>query len=265
MIPYSLWKAQRLAALTAPDGWLNLTDRIELGANAPDAGPQTLGSAPDNALILSVGPAHLGTLTLSGPSQAHLDTGSQVLAFQPHPGAGPRLTHAGLLLEIHSVEGLPALRVRDLSLAPAITLTSFPYAPDWVIQADWEPLPKPRSAAIDMKGGRAEQVTVTHQARFTHQGHSVTLLPTHMKAGQPMFVVRDTTSGQETYAAARFLIAEPKGAHITLDFNRAHNPPCAFTDFAICPLPPPENRLPFAVRAGELTPQDLHILPSGRT
>ena len=69
-----------------------------------------------------------------------------------------------------------------------------------------------------------------------------------------MFVIRDQTSGKQTFPASRFLIATPDGDHITLDFNRAHNPPCAFTDFAICPLPPRENILPFAVTAGERTP-----------
>jgi uncharacterized protein (DUF1684 family) len=66
-----------------------------------------------------------------------------------------------------------------------------------------------------------------------------------------MFVIRDATAGSETYAASRFLIGDPAGDTITLDFNRAHNPPCAFTDFAICPLPPRENRLSFPIRAGE--------------
>ena len=86
---------------------------------------------------------------------------------------------------------------------------------------------------------------------FTHDGQDVTLLATHWKAGKPMFVIRDATAGSETYAASRFLIGDPAGDTITLDFNRAHNPPCAFTDFAICPLPPRENRLSFPIRAGE--------------
>ena len=80
----------------------------------------------------------------------------------------------------------------------------------------------------------------------------MTLLATQRKSSLPMFVIRDATSGRETYAAARFLIGQDMTASaITLDFNKAYNPPCAFTDFAICPLPPRENILPFAVRAGE--------------
>lgn len=249
MIPYSQWQAERLAALVAPDGWLNLTDRVEVAS-----GPQTVGSAPDNALVLTVGPARLGVLSVASPANATLLRDGVSHAFQPHPGAGPRLQIAGLLLEIHTVEGTPALRVRDLSRHPDPHLRYFAQDPDWIITAQWQALPEPRRTGIDMVGGRAEVVTITHVARFSHAGHAVTLLPTHQKAGQPMFVIRDATSGHETYAASRFLIAEPVGDNIVLDFNRAHTPPCGFTDFAICPLPPPENRLPFAVRAGEMAP-----------
>ncbi len=249
MIPYPEWQAERRAALTAPDGWLNLADRVDLGQGA-----QTVGSAADNAVILSVGPLHLGTLTLTGPSQASLLYGGTLHPFVPRPGAGPRLTIAGLLLEIHTVGDTPALRVRNLSLSPNPQLHYFPHDPAWIISAAWRRLPEPRITGIEMIGGRLDQVTITHAACFSHDGHHITLLATHEKAGQPMFVIRDATSGHQTYAASRFLIAAPQGDRIMLDFNRAHTPPCGFTDFAICPLPPPENRLPFAVRAGELTP-----------
>jgi hypothetical protein len=159
-----------------------------------------------------------------------------------------------LLLELHTVEGAPALRVRDLTLARSIALTSYPFDPAWVISARWEVLDAPQTQSVDQKGAGPTHVTLTHRAHFTHEGHEVTLLATHWKEGAPMFVIRDATSGAETYAASRFLIGAPDGDRITLDFNRAFNPPCAFTDFAICPLPPPQNRLPFAIRAGERKP-----------
>jgi uncharacterized protein len=73
--------------------------------------------------------------------------------------------------------------------------------------------------------------------------------------GAPLFfVLADATSGRETYGGGRHLYAErPQGDTIVLDFNRAENPPCAFTPYATCPVPPKENRLPFAVTAGEKT------------
>ena len=128
------WKAARLAALTAPDGWLNLTDRVEIGAGA-----QTVGSAPDNALILSRGPAHLGTLFPGWSFQ----TASETIPF--HLNGNPQATVPPFLLEIHTVEGQPALRVRDLTLPRQVTLTCFPHDPTWTIRARWEALPAPQS------------------------------------------------------------------------------------------------------------------------
>ncbi len=245
---YQQWQADRLAALTAEDGWLNLTDRIEI----PD-GDQSLGSGPDNDLILSVGPAHLGTLTASA-NAAQLVAGGRALDFAAMDG-NPMLRVAGLLLELHTVAGRPALRVRDLSLPRHVRLTSFPFDPAWVITARWEVMAAPQPQEVEQTGAAPTEVSLTHRAHFSLDGQQVTLLATHWNAGKPMFVIRDATAGHETYAASRFLIGEPSGDLITLDFNRAHNPPCAFTDFAICPLPPPENRLPFAILAGELVPE----------
>jgi uncharacterized protein (DUF1684 family) len=100
---------------------------------------------------------------------------------------------------------------------------------------------------------------VKHRAVFSVNGESVSLLPMSVGDDEVFFVFRDRTSGRETYGAGRFLKADPvpdigKGAgggKIRLDFNRAYNPPCAFTPFATCPLPPPENWLPFPIAAGE--------------
>ena len=247
MISYQDWQAERLAALTAEDGWLNLTDRVEIAL-----GPQSVGRAADNDMVLSVGPDHLGVLTATAQS-ACLQVSGQDLPFTAQ-GGNPMLRVAGLLLELHTVEGQPALRVRDLSLPRDVALASYPFDPAWVVTARWEALATPQAQLVDQKGAGSTEVTLTHRAHFTHDGQVVTLLATHWKSGKPMFVIRDATAGGETYAASRFLIGEPAGDTITLDFNRAHNPPCAFTDFAICPLPPRENRLGFAIRAGELRP-----------
>lgn len=245
------WKAKRLAALTAADGWVNLTDRVDI-----PKGPQRVGLAPDNDLVLSVGPDHLGVLELTASGARFAPLGQAAAEFTPALGGFPQLTAGPLLLELHTVDGIPALRVRDLTAARGADLRYFPEAPDWVIRARWERLARPEAATIGQRGGGDTEVTLTHVARFTHQGHDIALVPTHWKAGQPMFVIRDATSGRETYGASRFLMGEDMTEDaITLDFNRAFTPPCGFTVFAICPLPPRQNILPFAVRAGELMPQ----------
>lgn len=249
MIDLTQHRAARLAALQADDGWLNLIARIPL-----QPGPQTVGSAGDNQLRLPHGPAHLGTLI---PSAFGYDfqTEHDTRPFRPGYDMPPQLRVPPFLLEIHTADGQPALRVRDLTMARRSSLSYFPTDPNWIIRAKWNELANPIAQSMDQKGGAAITVALSHNAQFSHDGHAVTLLATHWKGHKPMFVFRDTTSLNETYAAARFLIGEDAtDTEITLDFNRAFTPPCGFTDFAICPLPPRENVLPFAIRAGELRP-----------
>lgn len=242
------WKADRKAALGAEDGWLNLVARIDL-----QQGRQTIGSAADNDVVLPSGPDHLGEILHDTGSSSIRTTDGVEYAFEMAPGGFPQARTAAFLFELHDAGDQTALRVRDLMIPREIKLNYFPFAPDWVVTARWAPLPQPENIAIGQKGGVDAEVQLTHEAVFDHQGRSVRLLPTHWKNGKPMFVLRDATSGIETYAASRFLIGEVQTDEtILLDFNRAHNPPCAFTEFAICPLPPRENVLPFPIRAGEL-------------
>ncbi|MFM7446333.1 MAG: DUF1684 domain-containing protein [Tabrizicola sp.] len=246
MLALADWRAARLAALTAPDGWLNLVARIDL---AP--GRFLVGSGQE--VQLPSGPDLLGTLEIGpeGATFARPDEPPQ--PFRPVPDAFPQLRVDPFLLEIHTVDGVPALRVRDLTLASTVTLRHYPDSPAWTLRAKWESF-APQTTEIAMKGGTAAAVTVTNRATFQHQGKTVTFTPTHVKSGKPMFVFRDATAG-ETYPACRFLFGEDAtDTEITLDFNRAISPPCAFTDFAICPLPPPGNILPFRIEAGELAP-----------
>ena len=148
------WKADRLAALTAPDGWLNLTDRVEIAPGNRYA----VGRGAENGLRISAGPEHLGILTLAPDGQASLTTAEgQELPFGPVPGAPPRLSVGNLILEIHTAEGQPALRVRRIDHPRRLRdpgLRYFPTAPHWVIPARWHPLSVPQQARIDMVGGR---------------------------------------------------------------------------------------------------------------
>ena len=244
------WKTTRKAALEAEDGWLNLVARLDL-----PFGEYRAGSEPDCELRLPSGPAHLGTISHGPGGVAFTAPGDAPQNFRPAPGGFPQLKVPPFLLEFHDPGDQPALRVRDLTQPRRAVLAYFPVDPDWMIEADWVPIAAPQEVEIGQSGAANTNVTVTHEARFRHQGTLISLVPTHWKSGKPMFVIRDATSGKQTYAASRFLIPEPAEAgRITLDFNRAHNPPCAFTDLAICPLPPHGNVLPFAVTAGELMP-----------
>ena len=90
-------------------------------------------------------------------------------------------------------------------------------------------------------------------------GQQLRLHPVHDSPDSEalFFIFRDETSPDETYGAGRFLYSElPKGGSVELDFNKAFSPPCAFTDYATCPLPPKANRLPVRIEAGEKKPRD---------
>ena len=112
---------------------------------------------------------------------------------------------------------------------------------------------EPRKIPITNILGQTEPAIVHGKAVFERDGRKIELIPIDEGPGEPLFfVISDATSGQETYGAARFLYADaPVDGKVVLDFNRMQNPPCAFTPFATCPLPPKENRLAFAVTAGE--------------
>ena len=161
------WKAKRLAALTAPDGWLNLTDRVEI-----PPGPQRVGHAADNDLVLSVGPDHLGVLEVTASGANFAQPGQTPVAFAPAPGGFPQLAVGSLLLELHTVDGTPALRVRDLTTPREVELHYFAQAPEWVIRARWERLERPEAATIGQRGAADTEVTLTHVARCASTARS---------------------------------------------------------------------------------------------
>jgi uncharacterized protein (DUF1684 family) len=247
------WRADRLARLTAEDGWLNIVGRWWL-----EQASVTIGSADDNDVVLLVGPAYVGTLT-------HEAGGA--IVFQPTDGGAPirlspdskspsRFTVGRLLLEVTTLAGQNALRIRDREFPARENFAGIDYFPidtAWRFVAEWVRLEQPIRTTVDTMIGIPTEVAITHKAAFTRDGVRYELLPTHGTPQAPQFVIRDLTSGKETYPASRFLFGEDIGADtIVLDFNKAINPPCAFTDHAVCPLPPPENILPVRIAAGEL-------------
>lgn len=246
------WKAKRLANLKAPAGWLNIIGRYWL-----DAPSTTVGSGADNDIVLSAGPAKLGTVIqeTGGTITFKPADGGEPIHVTPDKKHPPRFQLGTLLLEITTVNGEHALRVRDTaSPAPATFpgIEYFPAHPDWRIVADWVLLDKPIEMEVDTTGHIATGVAVTHKAVFTHDGQRYELIATHGTPEAPQFVIKDPTSRDSTYPASRFLYGEQvTDKTIVLDFNKAINPPCAFTDYAVCPLPPPENVLPFRIEAGE--------------
>lgn len=248
------WQSARNAELMGADSWLGVIGLFWL-----EPGINRVGSAADAAVRLPAGPAHLGELNWVG----------EQICWQPVTGpaselqtdrSGPASTvdQENLSFFVVDRDNRLAVRLRDRDWAaskPFAGLAYFPYDPAWRVEAEWRALPSALSMEVPNVSGDLKTVVVSHQAVFTVAGESVALLPMSVSDDEAFFVFRDRTSGKDSYGAGRFLKAPVTvDGKIVLDFNFAYSPPCAFTPFATCPLPPPENWLPFAVAAGEKKP-----------
>jgi uncharacterized protein (DUF1684 family) len=257
------WREARNTRLRSSDGWLTL-----VGLHWIEAAPRTFGTAPDNAIVLPDGPAHAGSFHASVRGiTVRPEAGAVLLAGKALDGprllkgdeqAEPDVLQVGRLRLTAIKRGVRwAIRAKDPE-SPVLRdfkgIESWPLEARWRIEADWAPYPEPRQRMIATAQGTHESVQVPGLAKFTLDGAPITLEPIleEPDAKQLLFVFKDATSGRLTYGGGRFLYADlPKDGKIVLDFNRAYNPPCAFTAYATCPLPPPGNRLTVSIEAGE--------------
>lgn len=252
------WRAERQAELRAPDSWLGLVGLFWL-----DKPLNRVGSDPGCEVCLPGGPAELGLLRYEHDAVIWQPLLGETLTLKTDREASPDIVESGTLaFFVVERDGRFAVRVRDRAWAQRIDfpgLDYFPEAAAWRIAAAWEPVSPPLRMEVPNVLGELKPVEVAFKAVLTVAGERVELLPMSVDEQAVFFVFRDQTSGRESYGAGRFLKAEPAQAGVIhLDFNRAYNPPCAFTPFATCPLPPPENWLPFPVNAGELKPNIKH-------
>lgn len=257
------WRDQRRAELTRPDGWTSL-----VGLHWLDPGTHRVGSAADNGIRLLLGPAHLGVFSVrdgkarfvadaavtvdgapskGGTLRSDADAGGpSVIAFDDGKGLATVIARGGRL----------ALRVKH---ADADSRTHFggleywPGGPQWRVQARFLPHPPGKTLPITNIIGTTDEIPNPGVVEFSRNGTPYRLEALDEGEGTLFLVFADRTSGHGSYGAGRFLDAPMPDAQgrLVLDFNRAYNPPCAFTPFATCPLPPPENRLDLRVEAGE--------------
>ena len=258
------WRTERLEGLRAPRGWLALA-----GFQWVKEGPATLGSAPGSTVLLPASaPARVGALTRTG-DRFHLavDEGVPAIcqgAFVHERDLGSDAHGAPDVVEVGGVAfavivrgGEPALRWWDAG-APARaaleSLPAYPVDPAWRLTGRWLPYDAPREVEVSTAIATTEKGRVTGEIRFTAGDRELTVVPLAEEGSEALFLVfGDLTNGHGTYGGGRFLDVDPPAPDgtVVLDFNRAVNPPCAFTPYATCPLPRPENRLPIAVTAGE--------------
>jgi uncharacterized protein (DUF1684 family) len=265
------WREQRAQQLSAPDGWLTL-----VGLEWLQPGSNPFGAAADNRIRLNAKVAdHLGIFELKGndvylaaPTQGFpsslLVNGAPARAGKiDTDGPNPSVLKAGTLtlLVIHRGDRF-ALRIKDSQAPTRIHFQGlhwYPPDPRYRIEAKWIPFHPAREESIPTIIGTTLKLPVPGVAEFTLDGQTVRLEPVLEEPGakQLFFILRDATSKTTTYGAARFLYTDfpdhglDKPGHLELDFNRLQNPPCAYTPYATCPLPPPQNKLAIALPAGE--------------
>ena len=256
------WRSGRLARLTAPDGWLSL-----VGYHWLKQGANTVGSAADNDIVLANAPAHLGTMTwtsdgkvsveLQPDSKALIDGKAELASvlIDDSDDKPTVISFGTTSVYLISRADRKGLRIKDSAAAARtgfLGLDYFPIDPTWRIEAKWVPFDAPHEIRIASTVGTVENEKSPGKAVFERDGKTFELVPVQESPSSLFFIFSDKTSGKETYGAARFLYSDlPKDGKVVLDFNRAVNPPCVFTPFATCPLPPKENRLTVRVTAGE--------------
>jgi hypothetical protein len=266
------WRAQRTTKLTAPEGWLSL---IALGWLKE--GDNSFGSAEDSRVpITGKAPAHIAIVRLE----------KDALRLLPPAGGFPKdllvdgqpareqalladdaekpskLTIGTLTIIVIHRDGEFALRIKDLQAPTRVAFHGLRwYAPDaaYRVHARWIPYNPPKVLDIPTVLGTTTHLPAPGVAEFTLDGQLLRLEPVleTPKSTELFFIMRDATSKTTTYGAGRFLYSElpdhgvGQPGEVWLDFNKLENPPCAFTAYATCPLPPPQNRLSVPIPAGE--------------
>jgi uncharacterized protein (DUF1684 family) len=267
------WRAHYVADLLKSDGWLSLA-----GLEWLQPGDNSVGSAAGNKIHLSTGPAQLAILHLEGETVslnppaggfppdflvAGAPAKSQSLRAEANNDkVSPHLTFSTLNMYVIRREARFALRIKD-SHSPAIAgfheLKWYPPDSVYRVTAKWIPYSPHKTVTLATLVGTTYDQPVPGAAEFALAGKTFRLEPVleDPAAAKLFFILRDTTSASTTYGACRFLYTAfptnglDKPGELELDFNRLENPPCAYTPYSTCPLPPPGNRLPIALPVGE--------------
>ena len=269
------YRAKRITDLKSETGWLTLIGLFWL-----KEGANKFGSNPTNDIVLPkqkvkpfTGVLVLkdGKVRLEAPVQSGLtiqDTrirsgvsGDWIvnsIELKSDADGKPTVFNLGsLTFQIIKRSDKFALRVRDKENPDRANFTGIEvYPPDlkWRIEARFEPYNPPKPLAIMNVLNMESDETSPGAIRFEVDGKTYRLDAVSEPDEPRLFMIfADQTNGRETYGAGRYLYVEPPDAsgRVVIDFNKSYSPPCAFTNFATCPLPPDQNRLPLAIHAGE--------------
>ena len=243
------WRQQRETSLRRDGGWLTVTGLFWLRE-----GQNRVGKGAGNDIELPDGPAHAGVFELhKGKVTAKLGGSAREL----RPDTDDLVQVGRLRLYVIQRADRLAIRMKDPEsefLREFHGLDYFPAREEYRLTARF--VAEPRKIPIANIVGQNELDDSPGYVVFSLRGRQFRLYPVleEPRAQELFFIFRDQTAGKETYGAGRFLYTDlPKDGRVVLDFNKAYNPPCAFTPYATCPLPPAENRLAVRIEAGEKT------------
>jgi uncharacterized protein len=258
------WRDERLTELKSDDGWLTVVGLFWL-----KEGRNRIGSDSANEVVLPAGsaPKQLGVLDFQkGKITLRVEKGVKVsvndqpvseFELQAGKQGKPDTVRFGELsffvIKRGDRYGVRVKNKRSRQRLEFAGLKHFPARESYRIRARFVAYDKPKVIEIANIIGDVAEMESPGYVLFALNGREVRLEPV-AEGKQLFFIFRDLTSGKTTYPAGRFLYADlPQGDTVVLDFNKAINPPCAFTSFATCPLPPPQNHLKVAIEAGEQT------------
>src|SRR5882724_5153730 len=260
------WQQNRLASLTKDDGWLTLVGLFWL-----NEGENKFGSAAKNPVVLpkDKAPGVVGSLWLekgrvrlaARPGVEITADGKPVVSLDlkdDNDDSGPTILKLGsLLINVVKRGERIGVRVKDSDSRTRREfkgLEYYPIDPKWRIEARFEPYQPPKIIPITNVLSMTDDETSPGALVFDVDGTTYRIDPILEKGETDLFVIiSDGTTGKETYGAGRYVYVSPpdKSGKVGIDFNKAYSPPCAFTNCATWPLPPPQNRLPFGIEAGE--------------
>jgi uncharacterized protein (DUF1684 family) len=260
------WQSERLASLTKEDSWLTLVGLFWL-----NEGENKFGSDTGNPVVLPryKSPRLAGSFWLeNGRVRLATRPGVEITADSnavttldlkdDNDDSGPTILKLGsLLMNVVKRGDRLGVRVKDtesLTRSEFKGLEYFPIDAKWRLEARFEPYQPAKTIPITNVLGMTDDETSPGALAFDVGGRIYRIDPILEKGETDLFVmIADGTTGKETYGAGRYIYVSPPDAagKVVLDFNKAYSPPCAFTSFATCPLPPRQNRLPFRIEAGE--------------
>jgi uncharacterized protein len=257
------WRHEREARLKSDGGWLTVAGLFWL-----KEGENTVGAGQSNAIVLPKGSApesvgifefhHDHTQFQAAPGVLILLNGKPATSatLKPDTSEAPDMIQVGDLTMFVIQRGQRfGIRLKDKNseMRKAFTgLKFFPPDPRYRVKAKFVPYHPPKMIPIPNILGETEEEASPGYVEFTLNGHACRLDPV-TEDNTLFFIFKDLTSSKETYPSGRFLNTPmPENGEVTLDFNKAYNPPCAFTPYATCPLPPKQNQLAIRIEAGEL-------------